>query len=105
MGMWRVPFFLVEYVGCRYDGDPFACLDEAEAFAGEEVASRILDVDPSLYNDVDLENLDDMENDFTRDDEPIDEESDPFDWFCGGCCDLCTIEYACIPVFASTVSV
>lgn len=26
--------FAAEYVECRYDGDPFACLDEAEAFAG-----------------------------------------------------------------------
>ena len=44
--------FANEYVECRYDGDPFVCLDDAEALAGEEVASCILDVDPSLYDDV-----------------------------------------------------
>ena len=98
--------FAAEYVECRYDGDPFECLDDAEAFAGEEVASRILDVDPSLYDDVDLDDLDDAEDDSTGDDDPIDEESDPFDEFCesefcDGCCDECPIEYACIPVFVS----
>lgn len=34
--------FAVEYVECRYDGDPFECLGMAESFAGEEVAIRIL---------------------------------------------------------------
>ena len=33
--------FAVEYVECRYDGDPFECLGRAESFAGEEVATRI----------------------------------------------------------------
>ena len=98
--------FAVEYVECRYDGDPFACLDEAEAFAGEEVASRILDIDPSLYEDVDIKYPDDAEDDSTGDDEPIDEESDPFDGFCesgfcDGFCDECPIDYACIPVFVT----
>lgn len=99
--------FAVEYVECHYDGDPFACLDDAEAFAGEEVASRILDVDPSLYDDVDLDSTDDdpIADDITEND-PFDEESDPFDGFCesefcDGCCDECPIDYACIPVFVT----
>ena len=98
--------FAVEYVECRYDGDPFECLDGAESFAGEEVATRILDVDPSLYDDVDVDDLDDTEDDPTGDDVPIDPDSDPFDEFCesefcDGCCDECPIGYACIPVFVS----
>lgn len=98
--------FAVEYVECRYDGDPFVCLEEAETFVGEEVATHILDVDPSLYDDVDVDDLDDTEDDPTGDDDPIDEESDPFDGFCEsefcyGCCDECPIDYACIPVFVS----
>ena len=98
--------FAVEYVECRYDGDPFECLGRAESFAGEEVATRILDVDPSLYDDADLDDLDDTEDGLIEDYNPINEDSDPFDEFCesefcDGCCDECPIEYACIPVFVS----
>ena len=98
--------FAVEYVECRYDGDPFECLGRAESFAGEEVATRILDVDPSLYDDADLDDLDDTEDGLIEDYNPINEDSDPFNEFCesefcDGCCDECPIEYACIPVFVS----
>lgn len=98
--------FAVEYVECRYDGDPFDCLDGAESFAGEEIATRILDVDPLLYDDVDVDNHADIEGDPIGDDDPIDRDADPFDEFCNsgfcdGCCDECPIEYACIPVFVS----
>ena len=98
--------FAVEYVECHYDGDPFACLDDAEAFAGEEVASCILDVDPSLYDDVDLDDLEDTDDDPIEDDDLIDKESNLFDEFCesdfcDGCCDECPIDYACIPVFVT----
>lgn len=63
-------------------------------------------VDPSLYDDVDVDDLDDTEDDPTGDDVPIDPDSDPFDEFCesefcDGCCDECPIGYACIPVFVS----
>lgn len=97
--------FAVEYVECRYDCDPFECLGRAESFAGEEVATRILDVDPFLYDDADIDDHADIEEDPVEND-PIDPDSDPFDEFCGSgfcdvCCDECPIEYACIPIFVS----
>ena len=43
---------------------------KAESFAGE-VATRILDVDPSLCDDVDVDDHDDIEEDPVGDDDPV----------------------------------
>ena len=102
-----VEVFAKCFVDECYTGDVFADLERATTMVGETVATRILDEDPSLYEDIDEDDLLDV-GDPPEDsvEDPVGDDFDPFDELCNsgiceGCCEDCPLSCACIPVFVS----
>ena len=102
-----VEVFAKCFVDECYTGDVFTDLEHATTMVGESVATHILDEDPSLYEDIDEDDLsvlcDPIED---SDEDSIDDGQDPFEELCNsgiceGCCGDCPLAYACIPVFVS----
>lgn len=101
-----VEVFAKCFVDECYTGDVFSDLERATTMIGESVATRILDEDPSLYEDIDEDDLSDVCDLLEDSDEDPVDDPDPFDELCGsgiceGCCDDCPLACACIPVFVS----
>ena len=101
-----VEVFAKCFVDECYTGDVFSDLDRATTMIGESVATRILDEDPSLYEDIDEDDLSGVCDLLEDSDEDPDDDLDPFDELCGsGICegryDDCPLACACIPVFVS----
>ena len=97
--------FAKEHVRC-HDGDVFDCLRTGEEIAGDRVSTHIVERNPSIYGNVDLDDQEDGSDESDEDDfeSGVSDEDDPFDEFCDsdfcdGCCDECPIAFACIPVF------
>lgn len=94
-----------------YTGEVFTDLEHATTMIGEFVVTHILDEDPSLYEDIDEDDLSDgcdpiVDSDMDSDENLADDDPDPFDELCGsgiceGCCEDCPLSYACIPMFVS----
>ena len=102
-----VEVFAKCFVDECYTGDVFADLECATTMVGESVATRILDENPSLYEDIDEDDLSDVCNPLEDSSEDsVDDDLDPFDELCDsgiceGCCEDCPLACACIPVFVS----
>ena len=102
-----VEVFAKCFVDECYTGDVFADLERATTMIGETVATHILDEDPSLYEDIDEDDLSDVCDPFEDSSEDsVDDDLDPFDELCDsgiceGCCEDCPLACACIPVFVS----
>ena len=98
--------FAKEHVRC-HEGDVFDCLRTGEEIAGDRVSTHIVERNPSIYGNVDLDDQDDGSDDGSDGEDignDVQAEDDPFDEFCDsdfcdGCCDECPIAFACIPVF------
>ena len=97
--------FAKEHVRC-HKGDVFDCLRAGEEIAGDRVSTHIVESNPSIYGNVNLDNQENGSDGSDEDDfgSVVPDEGDPFDEFCDsdfcdGCCDDCPIAFACIPVF------
>lgn len=97
--------FAKEHVRC-HEGDVFDCLRAGEEIAGDRVSTHIVESNPSIYGNVDLDDQEIGSDGSDEDDfgSGVPDEDDPFDEFCDsdfcdGCCDECPIAFACIPVF------